>query len=103
MKLSSWLTGDTPLRTADGTAGRSGPATLVEVRPITTLAYGDTMIGQAFSGRLSRRSFTLGLATPLALALIGLPLRQAEAARRERSLLFHHNHTGETLKTDYFA
>jgi uncharacterized protein YcbK (DUF882 family) len=61
------------------------------------------MNGQAFSGCLSRRRFTFGLATPLALALIGLPTRQAEAARRERSLLLHHLHTGETLKAVYFA
>jgi uncharacterized protein YcbK (DUF882 family) len=61
------------------------------------------MNGQAFSGCLSRRRFTFGLAAPLALALIGLPARQAEAARRERSLLLHHLHTGETLKAVYFA
>ena len=54
-------------------------------------------------GRQARRRFILGFAAPLALALVGLPPRQAEAARRQRSILLHHCHTGETLKTVYFA
>jgi uncharacterized protein YcbK (DUF882 family) len=50
----------------------------------------------------SRRRL-LGLAAPLALALAGLPTREAEAALRERSLVMHHTNTGETLKTVYWA
>ena len=57
---------------------------------------------QASCGSLSRRRFSLGLATALSLGLASRP-RQAEAAIRERSLLLHHLHTGETLKTVYFA
>lgn len=55
------------------------------------------------SERLWRRRSVLGLAAPLALVLTGLLPRAAEAARRERSLLFHHLHSGETLKVVYFA
>jgi uncharacterized protein YcbK (DUF882 family) len=61
------------------------------------------MNGQGSQGRLSRRRFASALAAPLALGLLGLTPRQAEAARRERSLLLHHLHTGETLKSVYFA
>jgi uncharacterized protein YcbK (DUF882 family) len=50
-----------------------------------------------------RRRFALGLAMPLALGLVGLTPRQAAAAGRERALLFHHCHTGENLRTVYFA
>lgn len=61
------------------------------------------MNGQGLEGRLSRRNFTFSLMTPAMLALLGLAPRQAEAARRERSLLLHHLHTGETLNAVYFA
>jgi uncharacterized protein YcbK (DUF882 family) len=57
--------------------------------------------------RLARRRAVLGgLAVPLALASAGLPAAPAAAAaaaRRERSVLLHHRHTGETLRTVYFA
>jgi uncharacterized protein YcbK (DUF882 family) len=51
----------------------------------------------------SRRRL-LGLAAgPIALALAGLPTRDAEAALTERSLAMHHINTGETLQTVYWA
>ncbi len=54
-------------------------------------------------GCLSRRLFVLQAACPLALAMVGLSPREAEAARRERSVLLHHAHTGETFKAVYYA
>ncbi len=51
----------------------------------------------------SRRLFVLRVVSPLALAMVGLSPREAEAARRERSVLLHHAHTGETLKVVYHA
>jgi uncharacterized protein YcbK (DUF882 family) len=57
----------------------------------------------AARGRLPRRLFILQAASPMALALVGLSPREAEAARRERSVLLHHAHTGETLKAVYYA
>lgn len=57
----------------------------------------------ATSGCLSRRRFALQLAAPLALSLLGLSSREAEAAVRERSVHLHHVHTGETLRTVYYA
>jgi uncharacterized protein YcbK (DUF882 family) len=50
-----------------------------------------------------RRRFLLQLACPLALAAIGLSPREADAARRERSVVLHHAHTGETLRAVYYA
>ncbi len=64
---------------------------------------GEIMNERDLGGRQARRRFILGFAAPLALALVGLPPRQAEAARRQRSILLHHRHTGETLGTVYFA
>jgi uncharacterized protein YcbK (DUF882 family) len=61
------------------------------------------MTGQSSSASLSRRRFAWGLTAPLALGLIGLSPRRAEAALRERTLPLHHLHTGETLNTIYFA
>jgi uncharacterized protein YcbK (DUF882 family) len=52
---------------------------------------------------LARRHFVLGLTVPIATALSGLPTREAEAAIRERSVLLHHRHTGEKLRTVYYA
>lgn len=53
---------------------------------------------------LSRRRFALQMASPVALAALGLlPLPAAAAAVRERSIVLHHAHTGETLKAVYFA
>lgn len=53
---------------------------------------------------LSRRRFVLQVACPLALApLVGLSPREAEAAGRERRVLLHHAHTGETLNAVYYA
>lgn len=52
---------------------------------------------------LSRRLFALRVASPIALVMLGLSPRAAEAASRERSLLLQHLHTGETLRTTYFA
>lgn len=60
----------------------------------------------AIRGRLARRRFVTNIATiatPLALGLIGLSPRQAEAAIQERSVTLHHLHTGESLKTVYYA
>jgi uncharacterized protein YcbK (DUF882 family) len=53
--------------------------------------------------RLARRRLVMGLSAPLAALLLNLPARQASAAARERSVLLHHRHTGETLRTVYFA
>lgn len=61
------------------------------------------MSEQAMRGCLARRRFVTSLATPLAFGLIGLSSREAEAAVRERSVTLHHRHTGESLKTVYFA
>ena len=61
------------------------------------------MSEQAMHGCLARRRFVTNLAAPLALSLIGLSSREAEAAVRERSVTLHHLHTGESLKTVYFA
>jgi uncharacterized protein YcbK (DUF882 family) len=52
---------------------------------------------------LTRRRVLLGLNLPLAALLLHLPTRRAEAALRERSVLLHHRHTGETLRSTYFA
>jgi uncharacterized protein YcbK (DUF882 family) len=52
------------------------------------------------SAPLSRRRL-LGFAAPLLLGLNSG--RAAEAALRERSVTFHHLHTGESLRTTYFA
>ena len=57
----------------------------------------------ASNGCLSRRLFVLRAASPVALALVGLTPRETEAAVRERSLLLQHLHTGERLRTTYFA
>jgi uncharacterized protein YcbK (DUF882 family) len=43
------------------------------------------------------------LIAPALIGLLGLAPRQAEAAVRQRSLLLHHLHTGETLNSVYFA
>jgi uncharacterized protein YcbK (DUF882 family) len=40
---------------------------------------------------------------PALLGALGLAPRQAEAALRQRALLLHHLHTGETLSSVYFA
>lgn len=53
-----------------------------------------------WSARLSRRGL-LGLAAPLLLGLSSS--RAAEAAFRERSITFHHLHTGESLRATYYA
>lgn len=51
----------------------------------------------------SRRQFVLQIASPVALAMMGLLPREAAAAQRERSLLLQHLHTGETLQAVYYA
>ena len=61
------------------------------------------MIEQAMCGRLARRSFMSSLAAPLALAVVGLQPREAEAAVRQRSVQLYHCHTGETFNAVYFA
>jgi uncharacterized protein YcbK (DUF882 family) len=51
-----------------------------------------------------RRRFLLGLAALPALGGLAIPSGAALAARRpERSLVLHHQHTGEWLRTVYFA
>ena len=57
----------------------------------------------ARSGGSSRRRFLMHISSPIALALIGLPSREAEAAIRERAILLHHRHTGESLRAVYYA
>lgn len=61
------------------------------------------MIQQATRRGMARRSFVLGFTIPVGMALVGLSGRAAQAAGRERSILLHHCHTGEMLKTVYFA
>ena len=61
------------------------------------------MTEQATWRCLARRHFVLGLTVPIATALSSLPTREAEAAVRERSVLLHHRHTGEKLRTVYYA
>jgi uncharacterized protein YcbK (DUF882 family) len=51
---------------------------------------------------LSRRGF-LALMAPAALLLSGLPPSRAMAGIPERGLVIHHQHTGEWLRTVYFA
>jgi uncharacterized protein YcbK (DUF882 family) len=59
----------------------------------------ETAMGRSLAGR---RAF-LGLTGPLVASLMLSSSRQAEAAIRERSILLHHCHTGETLRSVYFA
>jgi uncharacterized protein YcbK (DUF882 family) len=54
----------------------------------------------ATAPRLSRRPFLLGLSLLPALGLV-TPVRAARAP--ERQLVLHHQHTGESLRTVYFA
>ena len=61
------------------------------------------MTEQATLRSLARRRFLLGLNLSLATLLLHLPSRRAEAALRERSVLLHHRHTGETLRSVYYA
>ena len=61
------------------------------------------MTEQAARRCMKRRHVMLGITIPIGLALAGLPGRQALAATRERFILLHHCHTGEVLKTVYFA
>lgn len=61
------------------------------------------MTGKDKTGGLSRRCFTLGVAAPAALGMMGMSARAARAAVRERSLHLDHMHTGETLKIVYQA
>jgi uncharacterized protein YcbK (DUF882 family) len=61
------------------------------------------MTEQATTRSLDRRRAILGLCAPLAALLCQLPTRQAEAALRERSVVLHHRHTGETLRSVYYA
>lgn len=61
---------------------------------MTEPAMGRSLVG--------RRAF-LGLTGPLAATLLLSSTRRAEAALRERSVLLHHRHTGEILRTTYFA
>lgn len=60
------------------------------------------MTEQRSRAHLDRR-FVLRLAAPLALSLASLTPRPAAAAIRERALALHHCHTGESLRTVYFA
>ncbi len=60
------------------------------------------MTETAMRRSLARRRAFLGLTGPL-LASLMLSSRAAEAAIRERSVLLHHRHTGETLRSVYFA
>jgi uncharacterized protein YcbK (DUF882 family) len=53
---------------------------------------------------LSRRRFLLGLALPALGGLVAMQPGLAMAARQpERGLVIHHQHTGEWLRTVYFA
>ena len=61
------------------------------------------MTEQATRRSLARRRFLLGLSAPLAATILPLPTRRAEAALRARSVLLHHRHTGETLRSVYYA
>jgi uncharacterized protein YcbK (DUF882 family) len=61
------------------------------------------MTDQATRRSLARRRFVMGLSAPLAATFLQLSTRQAEAAIRERSVLLHHLHTGETLRSAYYA
>ena len=61
------------------------------------------MTEQATLRSLARRRILLGLTAPLAALIVQMPSRQAEAAIRERSVLLHHRHTGETLRSVYYA
>ena len=49
------------------------------------------------------RRAVLGLTGPICASLLFSSSREAEAALRERSVLLHHCHTGETLRSVYFA
>jgi uncharacterized protein YcbK (DUF882 family) len=59
----------------------------------------ETAMGRSLAGR---RTF-LGLTGPLVASLLLSSSRQAEAALRERGVVLHHRHTGETLRSVYFA
>ncbi len=61
------------------------------------------MTEQATRRSLARRRLLHGLSAPLAAILFQLPIGRAEAAVRERSVLLHHRHTGETLRSVYYA
>src|SRR5262245_36571229 len=61
------------------------------------------MTDQATRRRLARRRFVIGIACPIAVSFFNLSSRQAEAAVRERTISLRHSHTGESLKTVYFA
>lgn len=61
------------------------------------------MTEQATMRSLARRRFTLGLIAPVAVSILPLSSRHAEAAIRERSVLLHHRHTGETLRAVYYG
>jgi uncharacterized protein YcbK (DUF882 family) len=61
------------------------------------------MTEQATRRSLARRRLLFGLGAPLAAMLCQLPARQAEAAVRERTVQLHHRHTGETLRSTYYA
>jgi uncharacterized protein YcbK (DUF882 family) len=61
------------------------------------------MSDAASPGDPSRRRFLLQISSPIALALVGLPSREAEAAVRERSVVLDHCHTGESLRAVYYA
>lgn len=61
------------------------------------------MTEQAVPHRLGRRCFASTFAAPLALSFLGLHGRSAAAATTERSVDLYHCHTGESLRTIYFA
>lgn len=61
------------------------------------------MTEQALPRRLGRRRFVSTFALPLALSSLGLGAAPATAAARDRSIELYHWHTGETLRTVYFA
>ena len=61
------------------------------------------MTEQAVPRRLGRRRFASSFVAPLALSLVGLNGRPAAAATVERAIDLYHCHTGESLRTVYFA
>jgi uncharacterized protein YcbK (DUF882 family) len=61
------------------------------------------MTEQAMPRRLGRRRFLSTFALPLAVSSITLGSDPAAAAARDRSVDLYHCHTGETLRTVYFA
>jgi uncharacterized protein YcbK (DUF882 family) len=61
------------------------------------------MTEQALPRRLGRRRFVSMFALPIALSSVGLGGASATAATPERSIDLYHCHTGESLRTVYFA